>query len=132
MPDTQAPPAVSDAARRIADAMNLHAVAKACGWAVFALADGATDNTAYETYEDALRSGSWDRDRFLYLAIQPDGMPDVIAQRYLDYARMLRDAGARLPDPRDFNAGDHSFPYHVPPALRRDWVPQIRNLVNPR
>lgn len=128
MPDTQAPPQVSDAAKRMSDAMNLHAVARAKGWAVFALADGTTDHTPYETYEDALRSRTWNRDRYVYLQIQPDGMPAGIAQRYLDYARMLQDNGARMPDPRDFNAGDAQFPYHVPPALRRDWGRQIRNL----
>jgi hypothetical protein len=127
LPETQAPP-ISDAARRIADSMNLHAIAKSRGWAVFALADGTTNNVPYETYDDALRSKNWDRDRFLYLQIQAGGMPDIIAQRYLEYARMLQDHGARLPDPRDYGAGDRYFPYHEPPVMRRDWARQIANL----
>lgn len=119
----------SDAAARMADAMNLHAIVKARGWAVFALADGSSDNTAYETYDDALLAKRWDRDRFAYVQIQMGGVSDPAEmQGVLDYARTLHDMGARLPDPRDFNAGDHGFPYHAPPVLRSDWRSQIRAL----
>lgn len=119
----------SDAAARMADAMNLHAVAKARGWAVFALADGRSDNTAYELYDEALLSTKFDRDRYLYLQIPAGGVQDPAEmQACLDYARGLQKMGARLPDPRDFNAGDRGFPYHAPPVLRGDWRQQIRNL----
>jgi hypothetical protein len=106
--------------------MNLHAVARSRGWAVFGLADGSTDNVPYETYGDALRSTSWDRDWHVYLQIQPDGMPAPLAQRYLDYARLLHEHGARMPDPRDLGAPDRDFPYHAPPLMRSDWPRQIR------
>jgi hypothetical protein len=119
----------SDAAARMADAMNLHAVARSRGWAVFALADGKSDNTAYETRDDALRAKRGDRDRCLYLQIPMGGVSDPAEmQGCLDYARILHDMGARMPDPRDFHAGDREFPYHVPPVMRSDWARQIRNL----
>lgn len=119
----------SDAAARMADVMNLHAIVKARGWAVFALADSKSDNTAYETYDDALRSTRWNRDRYLYLQIPAGGVNDPAEmQGCLDYARVLHDMGGRLPDPRDFHAPDRDFPYHQPPALRGDWMRQIRAL----
>lgn len=120
----------SDAAQRMADTMNLHALAKAKGWAVFTLADGRSDSTAYETYAEALRSARWDRDRYLYLQIPAGGVSDPAEmQGCLDYARVIHDLGGRLPDPRDFNAGDRDFPIHQPPVMRRDWSRQIRNLL---
>lgn len=128
MQDTASPRQISDEARRIADSMNLHAIAKSKGWAVFALADGRTDNVPYETYDDALRSTKWNRDHYVYLEIQAGGADDWICQRFLDYARMLHDAGARMPDPRDFHATDRQFPYHQPPIMRRDWARQIAEL----
>jgi hypothetical protein len=119
----------SDDAARMADVMNLHAVARSRGWAVFALADGRSDNTAYETYGDALRAKRWDRDRYLYLQIPMGGVPDPAEmQGCLDYARVLHEMGARLPDPRDFHAADRDFPYHAPPLDRADWARQIANL----
>lgn len=118
-----------DAAARMADTMNLHAVAKSRGWAVFALADGKSDNVPYPDYGDALKSTRWDRDRYVYLQIPMGGVSDPAEmQGVLDYARTLHDMGARMPDPRDFHAGDRHFPYHQPPVLRGDWAQQIRNL----
>lgn len=118
-----------DAAARMADAMSLHAVARSKGWAVFALADGRSDNTPYETLDDAYRSTKHDRDRYAYLEISPNHCDPVIMQAFLDYARMLHDAGGRMPDPRDFRAGDYNFPYHAPPLMRVDWSRQIRDLL---
>src|SRR6202034_1570107 len=66
----------SDAAARMTDTMNLHAVVKSRGWAVFALADGKTDGMPYATREDALMAMRWDRDRYLYLQIPMGGVPD--------------------------------------------------------
>lgn len=91
---------VSDAARRIADEMNLHAVAKSDGWAVFRLSDGRPfDHNPYPFRVAAVKATGWDRDRFLYLEIQPDGMQLQHAQACLDFARMLHDAGFRIPSP---------------------------------
>lgn len=123
----------SDDAARMADTMNLHAVAKATGWAVFALADGRSDRTPYETYADALKAMKWDRDRYLYLEIPRGGVQDPSEmQGCLDYARTLHDMGARMPDPRDFNDDRDGFPVHSPPLLVRDWGPQIRELLRRR
>lgn len=122
-----------DAAQRMTDAMNLHAVAHSRGWAVFAMADGRSDNTAYESLDDAYRSKGWNRDRYLYLQIPMGGVSDPAEmQGCLDYARGLHDMGARLPDPRDFHAADRDFPYHAPPVLRSDWGRQIRELTAKR
>ncbi len=131
MPDTafcgQRP--YTDDARRMADAMNLHAVAKAKGWAVFALLDGKSDNTAYETLDDAHRSTKWRRDDYLYLEIPAGGVNNPAEmQACLDYARALHKAGYRLPDPRDFHAPDRAFPVHQPPVMRVDWRRQINEL----
>lgn len=126
MQDTLSGRPYTDDARRMADAMNLHAVCKSKGWAVFALADGTSDQTAYETREDAVRAKRWDRDNFLYLQIPAGGVLDPAEmQGCLDYARALSNAGGRLPDPRDFNAPDRDFPYHQPPVMRTDWARQI-------
>ncbi len=119
----------TDDARRMADTMNLHAVAKSRGWAVFALADGRSDNVPYETIGEAYMAKRWDRDNFLYLQIPAGGVGDPAEmQACLDYARALHKAGYRLPDPRDFHAPDRDFPVHQPPALRADWARQIRDL----
>jgi hypothetical protein len=111
----------------MADTMNLHAVAKSRGWAVFALADGRSpDNTAYPDIGDAYRAMKWDRDRYLYLQIPAGGINDPAEmQACLDYARALSKAGYRLPDPR-------GFPVHQPPLLRTDWARQIRELAKKR
>jgi hypothetical protein len=120
----------SDDARRMADTMNLHAIAKSKGWAIFALADGRSpDMTPYPEIGDAYRAMKWDRDNYLYLEIPAGGVNDPAEmQACLDYARTLSKAGYRLPDPRDFNAPDARFPVHQPPVMRRDWARQIRDL----
>jgi len=111
------------------DVMNLHAVCKAKGWAVFALADGRSDNVAYDNLDAAHRSQKWDRDNFLYLEIPMGGINDPAEmQGCLDYARALHSAGYRLPDPRDLHAPDRDFPVHQPPQMRIDWSRQIRDL----
>jgi hypothetical protein len=119
----------SEAAARMADVMNLHAVVKSRGWAVFALADGTSDNVPYQDISDAYRAKKWDRDNFLYLQIPMGGVNDPAEmQACLDYARALHKAGYRLPDPRDFHAPDRHFPVHEHPVMRRDWARQIREL----
>jgi hypothetical protein len=122
----------SDDARRMADCMSLHAVAKSKGWAVFALADGRSDNVPYESLNAAYRSKKWDRDNYVYLQISPNHCDPAIMQGFLDYARMLHDAGARMPDPRDTDATDRDFPYHQPPLMRQDWSKQIYELLKKR
>lgn len=129
----QRDPSLLDAAKRMADVMNLHAVGKARGWAAFALADGRSDNVPYESREDAVRHHKWDRDNFLYLEIPRGGVNDPIEMvACLHYARQLHKGGYRLPDPRDFHAPDRDFPVHQPPVLSGDWTRQIKNLTKKR
>lgn len=101
-----ADPSLLDAAKRIKDEMDLHALAGVSGWAVFALADGRPlDHTAYESWRAAVKGAKWDRDNYLFLEIQPDGMPSVReAQAVLQYARLIHKLGYRIPSP-DWDAG---------------------------
>ena len=90
----------SDDVRRVADEMDLHAVAGSSGWAVFALADGRpADHTPYESWTAAVKSTKWDRDNFMYLEIRPDGMPLREAEAVLRYARFIHSQGWRIPSP---------------------------------
>lgn len=94
-------PAVSDAAKRIADAMTMHTLAGSAGcWAAFRMSDGVpVDNAAHPTRESAVKAAGWDRDTTVYLEVQADGMPPEAAQACLNFQRSLHDAGFRLPDP---------------------------------
>jgi hypothetical protein len=123
-------PLYTDDARRISEAMNLHALAKSRGWVCFALADGTSPdgNTVYDTYKEAVLFRRWDRDNFIYLQLQPDGMAEHDAQRFLDYQRMLHANGYRMPDPGDFNAADAGEPMLHRPLLKSDALAQIREL----
>jgi hypothetical protein len=97
---------VSDAAKRIKDEADMHALAGAHGYFVVALADGRPlDHTAYETWADAVRAAKHDRDRHLFLEIQPDGMPSAReAEAVLQWARFCHDQGWRIPSP-DWDGG---------------------------
>jgi hypothetical protein len=119
----------SDDARRFADAITLHSVAGSAGkWAVITLADGRPkDLVAYDSRPDAVRSTRWDRDRYLYIFIPPDGMHPREAQACLNYGRMLHDAGFRLPDPDDRIQPD-VIGWDTMPTLPQDRKRQIRLL----
>src|SRR5215471_8989419 len=89
-----------DDVKRVYDAMNLHAIAGSHGFAVFSMADGKPlDNTAYPTWNDAVRAAKWDRDNYMFLEISPDGMQLNEAAAVLKYARELSKAGFRIPSP---------------------------------
>ena len=99
----------SDEAKRIADEMTLHAVAKSEGWVCFRLSDGSPlDHNVYERRIDAVKAAGWDRDRFIYLEVQPDGMPVKEA----DACSPVRPDAARLgiphPVPRVRVRPDHA------------------------
>lgn len=94
-----------DDVKRVKDEMDMHAAAGAHGWAVFALQDGKPlDHTPYPAWNDAVRAAKWDRDNYMYLEIQPDGMPYREAQAVLRYARTIHQLGHRIPSP-DWDAG---------------------------
>lgn len=117
---------VSDAAKRISEAMTLHTLAGSAGkWASFRMSDGreVQAHTAYDSHYDALRHARWDRDTTVYLEITPDGIPPHEAQGLLQYARALHDAGFRIPAPE--------FSYDpTMPLLRADRVRTIRHLAS--
>lgn len=114
----------SDAAKRISAEMQMHAVAKSEGWAVFRLSDGMPfDHVPYSRRVEAVKATGWDRDRFLYLEIQPDGMGLKEAEAVLKYARMIHDAGFRIPAP--------DFEYDpTMPLLRHDRIRTIKHLAS--
>jgi hypothetical protein len=113
-----------DDARRIADEMTLHTIAGNTGrWCAFRLADGkpVARHACFDTRIDAVKACKWDRDNYVYLEVQPDGMTPRAAFEFLDYARQLHNAGFRLPDPE--------FDYAASmPTLMSDRVKQINHL----
>lgn len=115
---------VTDEAKRIKDEMDLHAVAGSFGWAVFRLSDGApVDHVAYERWQDAVRHMRWDRDNYMYVEIQPGGMPYNEAQAVLNYARGIRKMGHRIPAPDWADHQAMSMPYQ--PWDRRTMARQL-------
>lgn len=105
----------------MADEISMHAILGHYGkWAVFALQDGSPlDHTAYDSRNDAVKAAKWDRDNYLYILIPPDGMTPKAARACITYARMLHDAGFRLPDP------DSGIEIPTMPNLQQDWRRQI-------
>jgi hypothetical protein len=114
---------------RLKDEMDLHAAAGSRGWAVIAMADGAPlDHTAYPAWASAVAAAGFDRDRYLFVEIQPDGMPYREASAVLKYFRTMHDMGYRIPSP-DWEAGPlaSSMPYR-----RHDRARMARQLVSGR
>ena len=116
-----------DAAKRVRDAMDMHAVAGAFGWVAFHLADGRpADHVAYPRWQDAVTHMHGDRDHYLYLEIQPGGMPLNEAVAVLRYARLIHSQGWRIPGP-DF-AGELT----AMPAQKHDRRAMARQLITGR
>jgi hypothetical protein len=89
-----------DPVRRVKDAMDMHAVAGASGYAVFSLQDGRPiTNDTYPSRGDARRHAERrTQDHLLILEIAPDGIPWREAEAVLKYERALVAAGVRSPD----------------------------------
>jgi hypothetical protein len=89
----------SDAAKRVADEMTMHAVLGQHGkWCAFRLSDGSSpDHAAYDSRADAVRHQKSDADRCMYLQIAE--MPADHAEQVLDFWRKAHDAGLRGTDP---------------------------------
>jgi hypothetical protein len=119
-------PAFAAAAKRMADAMTLHAIAGNAGrWASFYIGTGheVIRHTAYASRIEAVRFAKWDRDRVAYLEIVPGGMQPKEAGAYLQWARFLHSQGWRLPDPGfDFDGGM--------PHLKSDRLAMARHLIS--
>lgn len=89
-----------DAVKRVKDEMDMHALLKQRGWVALSLADGKPlDHACYPTWNDAVKATRWDRDNYIYLEVQPDGMPYQEAAAVLDFARKLHAGGYRIPNP---------------------------------
>ncbi len=91
----------SDAARRVADAANLHShavgFANASGkWIACKLADGESDGVLYDSKHDAIRSQKMDEKYYVYVNLQPTGMTYSQAETYLTFVRQMYDAGWRI------------------------------------
>ena len=134
-----------DPVRRIKEEMDFHATMHERGFVAFKLEDGSPlDHTAYPTWNDAVKAAKWDRDRYAFLEIQPDGMPFNESAAVLDFARKLYAGGYRIPSPEWDNhqaaamprnafdrkraakqliTGKPLYPAHVPygnlPAIRK-------------
>lgn len=90
----------SDAAKRVADEMTMHAILGQYGkWCAFRLSDGSSDHAAYDSRADAQRHQKSDADRCMYLKIPIGGMPAGDAEQVLDFWRKAYDAGLRGTDP---------------------------------
>lgn len=116
-----------DEVLRIKDEMDMHAVLKQSGWVIFSLNNGAPlDHFPYETWNDAVRAAKWDRDNYIYLEIQPDGMTFREARAVLDYARTLSRAGYRIPSP-EWESGPMTASMPMQPGDRVRMIRQLKS-----
>lgn len=99
----------SDAAKRIADTYNLHRIGAGYGaigkWFAAALHDGRTDDTLYDTKQEATRFQHHNEQYYTFIHIQPCSMNACEAEVMLKTARFAYDNGMRLADPQDRNGG---------------------------
>lgn len=94
-------PKCGDAARRMADAVTLAAIAGGAGcWLAVRLQDGACDNALYPSRSEAQRHQS-SAEYCTYVQVPPDGMQIRQADAVLDFWRQCYAAGFRAVDPRD-------------------------------
>jgi len=113
----------SDAARRLADAVTLLAIADPANLMKFTavrLADGQCDNVVYDARSDAAFAHWFEEKYWCFPQIHPGGMLPKEAEVFLDYHRKLYDAGFRLPDP--------DMPMPVMPITAADRQRQIAAL----
>jgi len=98
-----------DAARRIADTYALHRLGaglNAVGkWFASRLNDGTTDNTLYDSKQEAVRFQHGDEDYYTFIKINPHTMNACEAAVMLKTARFAADNGMRLADPRNKTGG---------------------------
>ena len=89
-----------DPVKRIKDEMDMHAILGQRGFVAIALEDGKPlDHACYPTWSDAVKVAKWDRDRYMFPEVQPDGMTHEEAASVLDFARKLYAGGYRIPNP---------------------------------
>lgn len=99
VPEAAAGPGISDAARRMADAVNIHLAAvglAAVGkWVACRLSDGVSDQVLYDTKRHAVRHQVHEQ-LCAYVHVPVTGMTAAQAQRYLDFTRQCYDNGIRI------------------------------------
>ncbi len=99
----------TDAARRMADAVNIHmhAVGFAASgkWVACKLADGSSDGVLYDTKLQAITHQKMDEKYYAYVMIPPTGMSVAQAERYLGFVRQMYDAGMRVKE----SDGDRTY-----------------------
>lgn len=121
-----------DAAKRMADAVNLHYAANELGvwdavgkWVACTLADGRSDGVAYPTKKDAVRH-QFDEFLCVYIRLIGHRMDPCEAQVMLETHRKMYDAGFRLADPDDV-AGGRQFVSSNRAETRRQVLDILRN-----
>ena len=115
----------NDDVLRVADEMTMHAVAGMHGWVAFSMADGTPlDHAAYPTWGEAVKAARWNRDNYMFLEIQPDGMPYNEARAVLEYFRGMSKMGYRIPSP-DWEAGPLASSMPMQPADRKKMMRQL-------
>ena len=116
---------ISDAARRCADIVNLHAVAGGLlaegeeRWVAIRLSDGGSDGAVYDSRAAAI-AHQLRPEYCTYVLVPPDGMQPQEAEALLRYWRALVDAHVRDDDP--------SMPMPLMPLTVRDQRRQIQVL----
>lgn len=100
-------PRVSDAAKRIADTINLMVTYNdpwdiRNQWMAFKLDDGTSDGALYDNKQQAV-SHQLDEKLCCYICFRNvlGGISAVDAQIFLDFNRQAYDAGLHMPDPDD-------------------------------
>lgn len=85
-------PAHSDAAKRFADAYNLHkAAGQVRGWIAVRYADGSSDGTLYDSRSDAVQDCFPWEDNFFYATLTQPAMSVCQAESLLRYKRVMSD-----------------------------------------
>lgn len=83
-------PGHSDAAKRMADAYNLHkAAGQVRGWVAIRYADGSSDGTVYDSRADAVRDCFPWEDNFFYATLSQPPMSVCRAESLLRYKRIM-------------------------------------------
>lgn len=122
----------TDAAKRTADAYNLHLLAGAGmvpnpsvgQWLAVALADGRSDGVLYQTRRDAVRHQHHNEQLYAYLRIVPSSMSVCEAEAFLRMHRLAYDNGFRLTDPEAPGGGREI----IPRLSREEFAAQITAL----
>lgn len=108
----------TDAAKRVADAYNLHLLAGAGfarnpsvgQWLAVALADGASDGVLYETRAACVRHQHHNEQLYAFLRVVPSSMTVCQAEAFLRMHRLAYDNGFRLTDPQAPGGGREIIP----------------------